>query len=184
MEFNNLEYEVYRRNVKYPRLELKTGNLILVLPPGYSEKEILKKHEKWIRKKLQFVNECLCQAENKKIEHRSMEEFEKIVLHLVEINQDFLRVKCNKILFRKMKSKWGSLSQNGNITINKVAKYLPTYLIDYIIYHELAHAIEKHHNKRFKSIIMKKFKNFKELEKELFIYWFAINNETKKSRRR
>ena len=56
-------------------------------------------------------------------------------------------------------------------------KYLPEKLIEYIIYHELAHLIEKRHNERFWEIIEERFEDFKSLEMSLFANWFLINSK-------
>ncbi|RKY83793.1 hypothetical protein DRQ09_09515, partial [candidate division KSB1 bacterium] len=93
-----------------------------------------------------------------------------------EISKE-LGVKHNRIYFRKMKTKWASLSYTKNITINRLIKYLPENLIKYIVFHELTHIIEKKHNKKFWQIISLKFKNYQELEKEMFTYWFLINKD-------
>jgi hypothetical protein len=48
----NIEYTLAYRNVKHPRLEFKTGTLLLILPKSYkSEKETLEKYKHWISKK-------------------------------------------------------------------------------------------------------------------------------------
>ncbi|MGC8579952.1 MAG: M48 family metallopeptidase [bacterium] len=85
-----------------------------------------------------------------------------------------LRVELNHIYFRKMRTKWASLSSAKNLTINSLVKHLPEYLIRYVIFHELAHIIEKRHNNKFWEIISRKFKNYQKMEREMFIYWFLI----------
>ncbi len=52
----DVEYDVSYRDVKYPRLEFKTGRLLLVLPKNASVVETLKKHEEWIYRKSQDIN--------------------------------------------------------------------------------------------------------------------------------
>ena len=73
-----------------------------------------------------------------------------------------------------MKTKWASCSKKRNLTINTLMKFLPDYLIEYIIFHEIAHLKERKHNENFWKIVSRKFKNYEEMEKELFIYWFLI----------
>jgi len=44
---SNIEYTAVRRKVKYPRLEFKTGKLLLVLPENQrSHVEVIEKHRK------------------------------------------------------------------------------------------------------------------------------------------
>lgn len=56
-------------------------------------------------------------------------------------------------------------------------KYLPQYLVEYIIYHELVHVIEKKHNNRFWEIISGKYNDYQKMERELFEYWFKISEK-------
>ena len=45
----SVSYETDFRNVKYPRLEFKTGQLVLILPNDFQDdKSLLKKYENWI----------------------------------------------------------------------------------------------------------------------------------------
>ena len=76
-----------------------------------------------------------------------------------------------------MRTKWASLSPVRNLTINRFMKYLPQYLIDYIIFHELVHIIEKNHNNRFWEIISRKYKDYRKLEREQFEYWFKVSEK-------
>jgi len=59
-----------------------------------------------------------------------------------------------------MKTKWASHSSNNNLTINTLLKYLPNDIIEYIVYHEIAHAIERKHNEKFWNLIAKKFQDY------------------------
>jgi len=54
-------------------------------------------------------------------------------------------------------------------------KDMPGELIDYVVYHEVAHLKQMRHNDKFWGILAKKFPHYKELEKELSIYWFRLN---------
>ena len=170
-------FEVSFRNIKYPRLEFKTGKLLLVLPFGHSPEVVLKKHKKWIENKEKLIKDYIREAEKRKIFKRENEEFKELIYSVVEKDCKELKERINKIFYRKMKTKWASCSKKRNLTINILMKFLPDYLIEYIIFHEIAHLKERKHNKNFWKIISKKFKNYEEMEKELFIYWFLIWKE-------
>lgn len=174
MELHNIAYRISYRSVKYPRLEFKTGTLSLVLPIGYNPDILLKKHRGWILKKVEFIKECLEDSLDKELAERTEEEIRDLVYFFAERVSSKLGVKVNKIYLRKMKSKWASCSSRRNLTINKLMKYLPENLIEYAIFHEIAHIIEKRHNDEFWRIISKRFSNYQELERDLFIYWFGV----------
>lgn len=173
-------YEVSHRDIKYPRVELKTGRLLFVLPFGHSSDILYEKHKNWIFKKFSFMEECMDCINDRELDDRSDEEFKKLVQRIIKETYEDFKEKINVVYYRKMKTKWASLSSSGNLTFNKLMKYLPGYLIEYIIFHELVHFIEKKHNKKFWSIIKERYRDYKKMEKELFGYWFRIseNNGT------
>lgn len=175
-----IPYSVSHRAVKYPRLEFKTGELLIVLPLGAKPDILLDKYKNWIIQKFDFIKECLENTKDKKLINRTEEEFRKLVHSLAEEASKELRVELNRIYFKKMKTKWASLSSAKNLTVNSLLKYVPEYLIRYVIFHELAHMIEKRHNEKFWGIISHKFKNYQKMEREMFIYWFLVSNYYKK----
>ena len=75
MVHNEVSYEISYRNIKYPRIEFTTGKLLFVLPHNFDPEIIFKKHKKWIIRKKTFIEDCLKEAENKKLAERSEQEF-------------------------------------------------------------------------------------------------------------
>lgn len=74
-----------------------------------------------------------------------------------------------KIKLRRMKSRWGSCSTNGEITLNTNLICADTLCIDYVILHELCHLREHNHSPRFHAlmdIVMPKWKPVKKLLNE------------------
>ena len=179
MDKPNPEYTIIYRNIKHPRLEYKTGTLTLILPKTHKNPEqILQKYQKWIKRKQQAINKALEEAKTKTlIPNRTEKQLRSLIQTLVETYQKELHTSINKIFYRKMKTKWASHSKNGNLTINTLLKHLPQNLIEYIIYHEITHAIERKHNEKFWRIITKKFPDYQTKEKDLLTYWFLIQKQ-------
>lgn len=171
-----VEYEVIHRNVKYARLEIKTDKIRVIMPFNFNkDEEIIKNHEKWIYKKLSRIKTSQKEAETKKLNLlRTDKEFKAMVLLSVEELSKELNVNINTVYFKRMKTRWGSCSSKKNININIYLMHLPFYLIEYVVYHELAHLIEMGHNKKFWSIISNKYPNYKNMEDELLIYWLLV----------
>ena len=179
MDKNQPEHAIIYRNIKHPRLEYKTGTLTLILPKGYNNPEqILQKYQKWIKRKQQIITKAIEEAKTKTLTlNRTNKELRTLANTLIQTYQKELNTKINKIILRKMKTKWASHSKNNNLTINTLAKYLPNDLIEYIIYHETTHAIERKHNQNFWNIITKKFPDYRNKEKDLLTYWFVIQKK-------
>ena len=143
-----------------------------------SYEKIIKKHEKWIYKKFMEINKKKNEAKNINLElNRDISKFTDLIKELILKFSSKLNVRVNKIYFKKMKSRWGSCSAKKNISINIYLNYLPQKLIEYVVFHEIAHLLELNHSKKFWSIISSHFPDYKNLEKELSIYWLAINNQ-------
>jgi len=177
MELDTTTYNISYRNIRYPRIELKTGRLLLVLPFDCDPDKILKRHKDWIVRKTEFVKECLKHSSDKKIVERTDEEFKKLVHSFVRRFSKQLGVQLNRIYFKKMKTKWASCSSKKSITINTLLKHLPANLLKYVIFHEVAHLIERKHSMKFWNIIEKRFRDVSIKEKELMIYWFLLQDK-------
>lgn len=172
----NIHCNIDYRDIRYPRLEFKTGTLLLVLPKNYeNEKDILQKHKKWIHKKQITIKNALEEAKTKQLnKNRTNEELKQLVHSIVKNFIEEFNFKINNVYFRKMKTKWGSYSAKRNLTINTLLKYLPKKLIEYVIFHEMVHSLERKHNQTFWKIMSRKFKNYRTREKDLLVYWFLI----------
>jgi hypothetical protein len=175
----DVEYEVIPRKVKYPRLEIKTGSLRVIVPEGYDGAcRLVEKHRKWIYKRLCMLERSKEEAGKRHLNlERTEEEFRSLVKDLVWKFADQLKVDFKLVRFRKMKTRWGSCSSKGNININRYMMYLPEELVEYVVFHEVAHLVEMGHNKRFWSIVSSEFGDHREFEDELSLYWILIREE-------
>lgn len=64
--------------------------------------------------------------------------------------------KLPNLKIRHMKTRWGSYSTRGNITLNLQLIKTPVECIDYVIIHELCHVIHKNHGKDFYQLLATK----------------------------
>jgi predicted metal-dependent hydrolase len=173
---------IFKRKVKYLRLEVDLESIKIIVPIGVevNEKEILEKHRRWIEKRIERLNEIKKIAEG--LEIYKQENLYNLVEVFVDEISKILNVKPEKILFRKMKKRWGSCNYKKKILIfNKNLGYLPEELIKHIVIHEMCHLIIRNHNKEFWMLVSKLDPDFKEKRKMLAGYMMKFNYYAHKS---
>jgi predicted metal-dependent hydrolase len=168
---------VIHRDIKFPRIEFKTGRPLIILPIGYRRQaEFFEKHRKWMRSKTQLIHNAAENSNEMRLEEgRTQANLEREVTQLIYKYSKELLVNIARITFKKMRSKWASCSNKMNIALNTLLVYLPWYLVEYVVYHEMIHVFERKHNGRFWRIIQKKFRQYKKYEKELLVYWIMVH---------
>jgi predicted metal-dependent hydrolase len=162
---------IFKRKVKYLRLEVDLENIKIIAPVGIeiNEKEVLERHRRWIEKRIERLNEIKRIAES--LEIYKQENLYNLVEVFVDDISKVLKIKPEKILFRKMKKRWGSCNYKKKILIfNKNLEYLPKELIKHIVIHEMCHLIVRNHNKEFWALVSKLDPDFKEKIKLLAGY--------------
>lgn len=74
-----------------------------------------------------------------------------------------LGVDCNCYTIRKMKTMWGSCNTSTRcILLNVELAKKPLECVEYILVHELAHLLERKHNRHFREIIEQVMPNWEE----------------------
>ena len=73
--------------------------------------------------------------------------------HRVTMHARKMRLPHGRVTIRAQRSKWGSCSQNGNISLNMRLMLTPPEVADYVVIHELAHLRELNHSARFWRIV-------------------------------
>jgi predicted metal-dependent hydrolase len=110
-----------------PSVELKHSKMVLQLRPAASIEKKQEVLDAWYREQLKAA-----------------------VPPLVAKWEKALGVRASKVFVQKMKTKWGSCNPvAGNIRLNTDLAKKPPVCLEYIVAHELAHLLERHHNERF-----------------------------------
>jgi predicted metal-dependent hydrolase len=62
-------------------------------------------------------------------------------------------ITCGHVVVKDQRSRWGSSSSNGTISLNWRLVQTPLSVLNYVIYHELAHQREMNHSARFWAVV-------------------------------
>lgn len=162
--------KVIRRRVKYIRLEIKNGEIIVILPirSNVNIEDIIKKHISWLEKKRTLLEEIKELSKQCQIFHHR--DLNGIILSYVDKISKILNVRPTIVSLRKMKRVWGSCRADGRLVFNKLLKFLPFELIEYVVLHEMCHLKIKNHRKEFYNLVKTVCHDFKEKEKMLSVY--------------
>jgi predicted metal-dependent hydrolase len=74
------------------------------------------------------------------------------------------------LIIRSMKSRWGSCSRKGIITLSTELIKLPDVFIEYVIIHELCHLEHHNHGSDFYILLSELFPDWKKVRKDLREY--------------
>ena len=114
-----------------PSIELKHDQMLLRLRPGADHKNAQAVVEEWYR-----------------------EQIREAVPLLIAKWEPVMGVKVARFFVRHMKTRWGSCTpRRRSIRLNTELAKKRAELLEYVVVHEMAHLIVRHHNYRFTSIM-------------------------------
>ena len=114
-----------------PTIELKHSRIILRVRPGAEEA-----------------------ARQAIVAHWYREQIRATVPALIAKWETAMGVKVGRVFVQKMKTKWGSCNPAArSIRLNTDLAKKPLPCLEYIVLHELAHLLERHHNERFTGLM-------------------------------
>ena len=73
-----------------------------------------------------------------------------------------MAVEYEKLELRNQRTRWGSCSTGGTISLNWRLIMAPPDVVDYIVAHELAHLTEQHHGREFWQLVGEHIPDYKE----------------------
>ena len=126
-------------------IELKHSRMLLRLRPGTPGNKKQAVVEEWYRKQIR-----------------------EAVPPLIAKWEPVIGVTVEKFFVQKMKTKWGSCnSSSKSIRLNTDLGKKPPQCLEYIVVHEMAHLIVRHHNEQFYSVMNKCLAGWRSLRQML-----------------
>jgi predicted metal-dependent hydrolase len=176
METTILKYTVIERKVKRVRVEVKFGEVFVVIPVGKLEmaEVIVKQYGSWILDKLAAWEKNAGAESDIILEERTHWDTQVLVERLVNEGARVINKPVAKISFRNMKRRWGSCSSRGELVFNWNLRFLPERLVWYVVWHELCHLRVQSHDARFKALMRTEFSDLRSFDRELSAYFQRI----------
>ncbi len=94
--------------------------------------------------------------------------------HCSEVAQELSEasgLQFSKLIVRGQKTRWGSYSSRGTLSLNYKLLFLPEQLLRHVILHELSHSVQMNHSDEFWSLLTSLDKNTRLHDKQLAEAW-------------
>jgi predicted metal-dependent hydrolase len=85
-----------------------------------------------------------------------------------------LDLKYAKVVIRRQRTRWGSCSARGTISLNCSLLFQPREVVRYLLIHELAHTLHMNHSRRFWECVRGYCPEFESLDEELREGWRRV----------
>ena len=94
------------------------------------------------------------------LRHLAAQELPARVFELAALHQ----LPVRRVMVRNQRTRWGSCSRRGTISLNWRLVQVPPFVRDYLVLHELAHVREMNHSRRFWGEVARLCPDFREAE--------------------
>ncbi len=137
---------------------LASGTVRLTYPARVSTDralEMLSQRTEWVqRAKLRVeqrrkLHSPAIEADPEELRHRAKEYLPRRVEELSQATG----LKYSRLTIRSARTKWGSCTSIGNISLSLYLMALPKHLVDFVIIHELCHTIHFNHSAQFHELV-------------------------------
>ena len=167
-DIGEIQYR-HSKKAKYIRIVISNTSQVSVIIPNHNNIndaiDFVHSKKKWIQKyKIKMSKKNILKLKLPRIElEKFWNDTKQKMIQLSDIHQ----LKFYELIFKTLKSRWGSCSQNNTICLNNIIYYLPDHLKEYIMLHELTHTKIKNHSSIFWEELEKICPNSKIKRKEL-----------------
>jgi predicted metal-dependent hydrolase len=156
-----------RRARRYVMRVRPDGDLRVTIPRGGSKPEAVRfaeRHMAWAeRQRTRILEGRRPAAVDQELRVRAALELPPHIHALAERHH----LTVNRVTIRNQRSRWGSCSSRGHITLNFRLMLMPPEVREYILIHELMHLEQANHSIRFWRLVEAACPGFREAERWL-----------------
>ena len=149
-----MDYKIITSWRKTMAIQIKHWMVVVRAPklmPQFMIEDFVRKHEKWIEKKLKDSPQSVGTVDLQSPEDiKSTKKLAK--KYLIERGEYWAKKygkDVKKIKITSAKTRWGSCTSQWNINLTYRLMYTHSKAVDYVIIHELAHLKYMNHSKKF-----------------------------------
>jgi len=147
------KWDIHYLEESNQQIVLEESKFTLVIRGVISDKELVKKViNKWCQQKAKYIFNQMLQ----------------------ELANDY-NFHYKKLSIRSQKTRWGSCSNNKNISLNSKLLFFDKHIVQYVMIHELCHTIEMNHSKRFWDLVYNCDPNYQENQRQLKVLGSLIS---------
>lgn len=146
-----------RRNTS--EIQVRVDGITLRVPSHKSDRNILKLLENkrhWILEKYTEFQTIPKEKKHFKIRYDAPYITQRIAELALQVD-----VRVEKVIIKPLKTKWGSATVDGVITINSRLFRAPKHVIDYVIIHELCHLHIHDHSSAYWNLVVTHMPDYK-----------------------
>ena len=173
---DNIEYELVRSKRKTVSIQVNSaGEVIVRAPLRLAKREIDKfviDKADWIERTIEKIR--ISESRKGEVQKLTPQEIERLkrvarveLRNLVWEYAPLVGAGYGKISVRAQKSRWGSCTQEGNLSFNCLLMMTPPMVQRYVVVHELCHRIEMNHSAKFWNEVARVIPEYKECRKWL-----------------
>jgi len=87
---------------------------------------------------------------------------------------DSLKYSVQRVSIRRQRTRWGSCSTRGTVSLNCSLVFLRPEVVNYLFVHELAHTQHMNHSSKFWNLVETIEPNYRRLDRELLAGWRTV----------
>ncbi len=153
--YHGIEYQILRSSRKTLSLEVKRDGTVIArapqrLPESAIERFVGEKEPVLRRQieKMHRINDTVQKLTEEELTELT-QRARTVIPDRVAFYADRMGVPYGRITIRRQKTRWGSCSENGNLSFNCLLMLAPPEVLDYVVVHELCHLKEMNHSRAY-----------------------------------
>ena len=99
--------------------------------------------------------------------------YERLAPRLLQMAKE-LDCRVNRVSIRRQRTRWGSCSARGTVSLNCSLLFLNTDVVRYLFVHELAHTRHMNHSAEFWRLVEALEPDYRRLDRELLASWRTV----------